>query len=552
MGLDAALVSARAAFLRTAMSSDLVSTGQLTAISARLTDSRDEVSRAIDGLIHDHLIRAAATQRRMTTEIDASRQIRLTVAAPLGDELQWLTLADPGSAPDGRTSEWPQPAPAEASVPDRSARRLDASERVASAIAHGESLDDIASGLRGAGWSVAIGKDWIPAAGAAAPLPDAIITAARQPGVAPGAVLGPVVDPVHGVVAVAILTRDGPGLAEPAIASAIVGIVDSTTLRHWAEARALEAELHDALNEEWSKEPQAQVRAAELVVGSSDVQGSTGDYVSLAHLVVKQLPSDVGNAPVLATELRGLSPVARTTRFANLVDQANKAPTDDPLLRSGELGYYTKDQLIPEISTVAFEPTVVTGSVLGPIHTVAGDELFMVRSRFSGALDERSGAALVEARSAADLAALAGRISPPGDAPRAAGTLWRAQDEFAGNAQAKRAFGETAIGQLSDPFVFGGQIIVIRPMERRTSDLDPDALARLAVGGFDEWLEGERNAASIIIDPEPLPGVGGPSPTASPTDSGPPADGAPGPSGLLPRPSSSLTPVGLPTFRIVP
>jgi hypothetical protein len=274
--------------------------------------------------------------------------------------------------------------------------------------------------------------------------------------------------------------------------------------------------------------------------------------VSLAHLVVDQLPPSSPDAQALASELRALVLPDRISKFAALIQEANRTPSEDPLKGSGELSFYTKDQLIPELAAVAFDTTAVTGSVLGPIRTVAGDELFMVRSRFSGTLDERSGAALIQARLAPDLAALASRISPTGDAPRASGSVWRAQQEFAGDPHAAKAFNETALGQLSDPFVFDGQIVVLRPVERRTNVLDADALARVVVNGFGQWLQAQRNAASIVIDPEPLPGVGGPSLSPSASGSELPANSAPPPSGILPRPPTSTDPFGLPTFRVVP
>jgi hypothetical protein len=259
----------------------------------------------------------------------------------------------------------------------------------------------------------------------------------------------------------------------------------------------------------------------------ANLEGAPGPYVELAHLVVSQVPPDQlgaadGASPGerLASALRALELPDREARFAELVTAANRTPSDDPLRRSGNLSFYTKDQLIEPLAA-AFAEGVKAGDVLGPFPTTVGDELFLVQARFDGVLDERANAALVEARTTTDLLVLARRISPPGEAGRAAGKLWRSEAELIGNAPAHRALIDGPIGRLSDPFVIDDQLVIARPVERRSASLDAAELDRLAVIGFANWLADARAGAAVTIDPDPLGlGLPTPSPTATPS-SGP-------------------------------
>ena len=181
--------------------------------------------------------------------------------------------------------------------------------------------------------------------------------------------------------------------------------------------------------------------------------------------------------------------------------------------------------MIPQLGDIAFGPAV-NGDVIGPVSTIAGTELFILRARFQGALDERANAALVEAQTTADLVALARRISPRGQARRAEGDLWRAEDEMIGSTLHRAAYLDTPVGLLSDPIVLDGQIVAVQPLERAVDVVDALTLARLRVWGFETWLADKLARASIIRDPEPLPGVlieTSPSPAPSSIDASLPA-----------------------------
>jgi hypothetical protein len=308
----------------------------------------------------------------------------------------------------------------------------------------------------------------------------------------------------------------------------------------------------------WTTLPQEMVRSAELAVGSSSLEGPEGPFVSFAHVVVDQLAqeqrpgSDVpAAAVVIRDELRGLELGPRSTKFLELIADANRNQSPDPLKASGELGYFTHDQLITELGDLAFSPQANIGDVLGPITTAAGQELFMIRGRFDGILDDRTSIVLTEARTAPDLEALAARVSPIGEANRSTGDLWRVIDEFAGSPDATTAYRATPIGSISQPIVIGGEVVMVRPLERKRSVADPESLARLLNGGFESWLAAKLAAATVIRDPEPLPGIYvEPSPSAAASSAIQTPLGTQGPAPTVGgQPTQTF---GIPTPRTIP
>jgi hypothetical protein len=307
------------------------------------------------------------------------------------------------------------------------------------------------------------------------------------------------------------------------------------------------------LMDEWLTTPELQSRAQELVIGPADVQGRTGSFVSFAHLVVDQVPTTLAppatdQAAQLAQALSALPRADRETRFLALMNAANQGPSLDPLKRSGELGFFTNDDLIPSLASLAFAPGVTDGSILGPVTTSAGPELFLVRARFTGSLDDRSGAALVQVRSE-DFGTLAGSISPANEVGRAVSGPWRSAVEFVDGAPERIALFGTDLGVISDPFVLDRQLLLALPSERRTAIPDSDTLARLSSSGWRLWLDGVRYKSQVVVDSEPLPGVrsSSPSPSSSGSVTQAPTASA-GPRATLSTPS----PAGLPTFPVQP
>jgi hypothetical protein len=265
---------------------------------------------------------------------------------------------------------------------------------------------------------------------------------------------------------------------------------------------------------------------AELVVGDAPgSSGSAGPWVELSGLALDRLaslsPTSIAGAPAgldvhadpLAKTLRALAVPDRSKLFANLVSAANGAPRSDSSKASGEIGFATKDGLIPDLGKAAFDAKVRTGDILGPITTTAGPQLFLVEARFSGSLDDRAQAALREVRLAAspDPLTYTTRFSPA-DAALARDAGWRADAEFGSDEDVRHALFDTPLRTLSDPFVLDGKLACAVVDSRSSGIPSARTAARLSLDGFDAWYHSERIAATITRSDDPLPELASPSP----------------------------------------
>jgi hypothetical protein len=524
--------------------------------NAIATAENDPLRSAIDGLVRDQLIVAAASQQGSTPHGDVNAEVRTFVASDLGVRVHFVTFAEPFAPPRQSSGDWPPPPGADS--PTAAATRTTIGERLAATLREGTEPADAVAGLTSVGWRAWGGERWLPTEGPVDGLPPGFVTATRKTSLPLGSTIGPAYDRLTGIAAVGAIVESQPPSLNGPVDTVLNSGIDASALTRWADARAAERAVRSALRASWATEPQPRVRVSEIVVGSADLQGAPGPYVSFAHLVVNQLPAadrpsgTDTDAIAIAAQLRAMSAPDRESRFIKLIQVATRIPAADPFAMSGELGYFTRDQLLPELATPAFAAGARAGDIIGPVTTAVGPELFILRGRFDGVLDERANAALVEARSTNDPAALARRIAPAGESQRADGTLWRAMAEFGGNPAAYAAYGETALDAMSEPFVLDGEIVVIRVDERQSAVLDADTRARLDVSGFDRWLAERLAAATIVRDPEPLPGVHvGPDASASP----PLASEAPIETPNLPNvsaPGHSSEPFPIPTPPVIP
>jgi hypothetical protein len=144
-------------------------------------------------------------------------------------------------------------------------------------------------------------------------------------------------------------------------------------------------------------------------------------------------------------------------------------------------------------------------------------ELFLVESRYAGALDERSQVALRQIRNdpAPDPLAYTKQYSPA-DVALAADAGWRAEPKFGSSEVVRAALFDTPIGTLSDPFVLDGKLALALVTERRTAVPDERTLDRLTLDGYDAWFASEHAKATITRSDNPLPEL---MPSASPSPS---------------------------------
>ena len=520
MAIDAALVDARRTTLRALQGAARITSADYDRMTAAIdADAADPLRSAVDGLTDDLVIRAEAQARGLAPAADVPGELGRAASADAVLRVRAVLIAQSTTDVGPPSNGWPAPAPNSGSADTLAGARSAAATRARDALAAGTSEADVAAALTAAGWRARAVDEWIGPAGPVDGLPDGLVAALRA------TVIGTVVvdDGTTDTDATAGAGRVVDSQTTSPASVSTTGI-DGGALAAWAAARADERALRAALLDAWRQRPTPLVRVAELVIGPSDVPGVAGEYRSFAHLVVGQLPpgehgpgTDDEAAARLATELRTLSLPDRANRFDALVTAADAVP-HDALRTSGETPFFTRDQMLPALGDLAFAPGSAAGDILGPVATTAGTELFFLRATFTGTLDDRSNAALVEARSTVDFLASARRLAPVGEWPRADGTLWRAQDEGGGDPGSLAAYATVPVGSLSSPFVLDREIVVAELLERKDAPAPATVVARLEVRGFEGWLAGRVRAAAVVRDPEPLPGIS--LETASPEASG--------------------------------
>jgi hypothetical protein len=442
------------------------------------------------------------------------------------------TAAGPRSDATTPSSAAPSPNP----WPTATQANVDAATaRVRAELTADTPVVTIVASLHDAGWQVlgedvAVSSEGVPADNSLDL--DPAIAAAALTG-SSGGIVGPTTDP-YGRVSIAKLlpTADATSAFRRLAYDASEAKLDDTALKAWADGRVLRRAVTAHLLAAWSKGVN-EARFRELVVGPApDSSASGGPWVELSGLAVDRLkgidPTSVAGAPAnldlnadsLAKTLKAMTANDRSKLFRSLVVAANGKSAQSGSGTSGELGFYTKEGLISDVSKSAFAESTQSGDVLGPIATSGGSQLFLVEARYDGALDDRSKIALGQIRTdpAPDFASYTKQYSPA-DVALAADAGWRAEPEFGATEAVRAALFATPIGAVSDPFVLDGKLAVAMVTERKSAVPDARTLARLTLDGYDAWFGSEYAKAKITLSDHPLPELepsASPSPTAAP------------------------------------
>jgi len=526
------LAQERSAFISREVAIGNLSVAGATALQGR-AGATTTLEAARTSLIGDELLRQLAARDGVAAPASPDPWLEATAYAS-DDEAHRLPYVRFGLPPatsstsTGATSSsnptaWPVASPANVAA---------ATARVQAELAANTPVETIVANLHDAGWqvvgeNVAVSSDGVPADSSLDLDPTIAADATRGK---TGDIVGPTTD-AYGRVAMGELLDlpDSTGIARALPDDATKAKVDTSALQSWADGQALRRAVTASLIAGWSSKGVNEAHFRELVVGAApDSAGTTGPWVELSALVVGRLsgvsPSSFAGAPTgldlhadaLAKTLAAMASTDRTTLFRALVAAANRPPGPETANASGELGFFTKDGLSPELGKSAFGDATRTGDVIGPVTTAAGPELFLVESRCGGTLDERSQVALRQIRNdpAADPLTYTQRYSPAGVA-LANDAGWRAEPEFGAGEAVRSALFDTAIGTLSDPFVLDGKLALALVTERRTAVPDARTLNRLTLDGYDAWFASEYAKATIARSDNPLPELATPSPSSS-------------------------------------
>jgi parvulin-like peptidyl-prolyl isomerase len=532
MAVLSLLAQERSGYIGDAYAQGDVTADQATALRTQVA-ATTTLEAARQSLIDDELLRELAARDGIATPAtpDAMAQGTTDAISDVAHRVRYVRFGLSTSATSGAatpTGSWPA----------ASATNIDdATARVRTELSGDTPITTIVADLHDAGWQVfgedvAVSAEGVPA-DASLEL-DPAIAAATVAGQV-GDVVGPASDAYGRVALGKVLGTPHLQIASRRLSiDAYTAKLDTTALQQWANGQALKRAVTAHLLGGWTKSVTL-AHFRELAIGAApDSSGSAGPWVELSGLALDRLsgvaPSSIAGAPAnldlgadaLAKTLKADSATDRATLFRSLVAAANKASAAGTTT-SGEIGFYTKGQLTPEIGKAAFADSVHTGDVVGPITTSAGPQLFLVEARYSGTLDERAQVALQQVRAdpAPDLAKYTTQFSPA-DVALATDAGWRAAPEFGPDEPVRAALFVTTIGTLSDPFVLDGKLAVAVVTERKTAGPDARTLARLTLDGYDAWFAAEYAKAKITQSDHPLPELE-PSASPSPTDTPAPA-----------------------------
>jgi hypothetical protein len=546
------------------MSSTMTAAEQANA-SAQWT-GRDYAAAVVDSLVREAAVRREAAALGVAAPSADPRDVLDAAAyAPFARHVRWLELTAPLAIPDqaGAASDWPRAPAGPATSPTVLAARAAAMERAA-ALAATTSAADLVAAARGAGWDARAFEAWIAEDDPADGVPAVVLDALRDPGLAKGAVAGPMADDATGGAALGVLMDTAPRIQSSAVTQAIARIkLDDGALRTWAEGQLLERAVREAKLAAWTTRPSTVITVRELVAGQAGAAAGPGPYAGLAHLVLSSLPASElpagggalptpfgGTTPVptpwptqpgqtprptragpspgsspsaaglaLAAQLNALPPDQRLARWGALVASANAsgAAASDPLRRSGDMGWRSRDGLAPAVADAVLTPAAPAGTVVGPVETLAGPELFLVRGQFPGVLDEHASGVLTQAATAngpAALAAVAAAAAPGAEALRWDPGIARSALELADNGPARAALLDGALGARGAPYILDGEVLVGVPLSRAEAVPAGQVLARVRVEAFALWLADRMAALRVEVDRDPF-GLGA-SPAATP------------------------------------
>jgi hypothetical protein len=528
MAVLSLLAQERSGYIGDAYAKGYITADQATALRTQAA-AMTTLEAARQSLIDDELLGELAARDGVATPTapDAMAEGTTEAMSDVGHRVRYIRFGLPAPTAAGAATTRAAPA---GSWPAATAANVDAATtRVRTELAADTPVTTIVADLHDAGWQVvgedvAVADDGIPADASLDLDPTvAADTVAGQP----GTIVGPTTDAYGRVALGKVLSAPNVTVASRRLSvDAYTAKLDTTALQQWANGQALKRAVTAHLIAGWTKGVSL-AHFRELVIGAApDSSGSAGPWVELSGLAVDRLsgvsPSSIAGAPAnldlgadaLAKTLKSDSATDRAALFRALVAAANKASASASTT-SGEIGFYTKGQLTPDIGKAAFADAVHTGDVIGPITTSAGPQLFLVESRYSGTLDERAQVALQQVRAdpAPNLVTYTTQFSPA-DVALATDAGWRAAPEFGPDEPVRAALFDTAIGTLSDPFVLDGKLAVAVVTERKTAVPDTRTLARLTLDGYDAWFAAEYAKAKITESDHPLPEL---EPSASPT-----------------------------------
>lgn len=480
---------------------------------------------ALQGLLDDRLI---DLENGSPIAADAGTELLDFLTADARLHIAWVEV-DGRGVPGGATSgDWPRPGtsgPADGPALDTIADRL------TTELSSGADPVELATELRTVGWQAQAADTWASTSGAWDGLDPTLLDEARATGAQSGAMLAPV-RPAGGRLIVArLLAVATPDTTDVALSDAAQNAaISAQVLDSWAASQALRRTLTEHVVTSAAASPIDQVRGEELAIAAVPAGDPASVNYGLTQVLIDRIAPDLMtsltgptvtggplNGARLAEVLAAMDPPTRVWTFDRLIASANVGVGLGSIDRSGPIGWFTKDDLLPPIAAAISSLGTAPDEILGPFDTSSGDALFLVTGRYVGALDDQSSAALTQvlASDRPDFDLLADRFDPS-DVDRVDADVWHSRLGFApADSNATALFG-TPVGEVSGPIVIDDRLELVRVSEHQLALPDAADLAAYRLVALDQWLASARSSRHAWADPDPFAtGTGGPAASAT-------------------------------------
>ncbi len=340
---------------------------------------------------------------------------------------------------------------------------------------------------------------------------------------------GGVADPVEaasGEQLIGKVTKIVPAEQDEGFVEAVDDEVGESIHRRNVGLEATAAKLESAITDEALAAEYEQVKLAEIYVEGNpyvDPETDEGDVRASHILYQPETPLDADGNPTDLADLPADDPaweaarqeaeaVARLARSIEDVDARVEAfgkraqlDSDDTVsgARGGDLGYFTRDSMVPEFSAAIFDGgDLQHGEIIGPVRTDFGWHVIMF-DQYRAPLAERLAAVQAAlAEDGADFATVAAEYSDGPEAAEGGDIGWQRTDQL----DDITLLALTAIdpGDISEPVDTGDGYRIYQLLDEGTRPLEPAAAAVVEQTAFADWYDERRSAAeadgSISID----------------------------------------------------
>jgi len=327
-----------------------------------------------------------------------------------------------------------------------------------------------------------------------------------------------VVSASDGSFQIARVTDVYPAATDPnVVEKAKAAGVDEGSLRLVASYDAVKDSLRGAILGPILYEASPQRDVARIAL---NVTSGTGDAVKVRHILISP-----NNDPNTAGDLKLDDPAwtaaadeanklyadikAGTKTFADGVSQSDDTGS---AAQGGELGWFTRDQIVTEFGDAIFADGLTAGQVLGPVKTAYGYHIIEFEGRRPPTDQLIDQLAAEAAKPGADFGALARLYSDAADAASGGSMGWVAQYQLPRDQQ--EAIFDAPVGGVSAVVKNQNGYYLFKVNSEETRKPEGDQYNTLVRVGYDNWFAPQRDAATIEshATPEQVLGTATPAP----------------------------------------